>query len=415
VARVELKSNQRQPATRSNDYANKRKTLKLQVRSSPRKPRGKAPAVKKAKKQRTDYPSTNVSSPVRAPKQTIRQYAYNANDDDDDDAFDAPRHPLRRHAPRGYQDDGFVVDDDFDDFEPIREAKPSKARKAKGLGIPITVDQRVAELDDAQHCTLIDFVTVAKAKRREIMSEKGHREPIFNDTILRELGLELPSTLNEMLAIPDIRPEMVERYGRRFLPLIEHSRKLYQGNVPQRRHLPTRRVATRQLVEEEDDEDVVMDPNHANIIDLCSEAENEVAAAEDFESDYSDSDDEDDDGEPHISHHFTTQVDPEVAAFNNRMSQLGPVVPKAASTARAPRGGSKAPGAKKGRTFRRKGSGSFGKAYPGVKKRAAKGSGSRPSGGTGATKKAAPSARAGGGSGAGGTSNPWSTIMPMPT
>ncbi|KAH7085382.1 hypothetical protein BKA63DRAFT_458851 [Paraphoma chrysanthemicola] len=424
VNKVGFATNYLHPASARNDYATRRKTLKLQVRSSPRKPRAKEPVSKKPKKQRNDYPSTNVSSPVRAPKQTIRQFAYNA-DDDEDDAFDAPRHPLRGQPARSYRNDGFVVaDDHFDDgFAPIREAKSSKARKTKALGAPITVDERMAELDDEQQCILIDFVTGAKSKRKEIMLQKGHREPIFTDTVLQEMGLELPMSLDEMRAIPGIRPEMVTRYGSRFLPLVENTRDLFGTNIPTRRYLSARRgVARRTVQQDEDDEDVVADPNRVNVIDLCSgsEAENAVVAAEDFESDYSDSDQDDEQGEPQVSHHFLGQVDPEVAAFNDRMSQLGPAVPKQASTARAPRGGSKGPGAKKGKTFRRSGSGSYGKAYPGVKKRAAKGSNSRTSGGTGATKKAATSARAGGGSGGGGTGrggggNPWSTIMAMPT
>ncbi|KAF2025559.1 hypothetical protein EK21DRAFT_76204 [Setomelanomma holmii] len=415
-----------QPATRSNDYATKRKTLKLQVRSSPRKPRAKEPAAKKTKKQRTIYPSTNVSSPVRAPKQKIRSFAYHPDEDDDEDAFDAPQHPLRKQDARGYEDDGFVVgDNDFDnDFAPIREAKSSKAKRPRGLGVPITIDQRLAQLDTEQQCTLIDFVTGAKDKRKEIMSRHGHREAIFSDTIIREMGLELPRDLNELLAIPGIRPEMVERYGKRFLPLIDNTRRLFKGKTPQRQHLPAQRVAIHEVVEDEDedeDEDVVADPNHKNIIDLC-ESDNEVVAAEDFESDYSDSGDEDDDGEPHISHHFTQQVSPEVAAFNNRMSQLGPTVPKTTTTSRAPRAGSKASGAKKGRPFRRNGSGSYGKAYPGVKKRATKGFGSRASVAAEASKKttsgarsAAPSARPGGGSTRSGPATSWSHIMAMPT
>jgi bloom syndrome protein len=382
--------------------------LKLQVRSSPSKPRAKEPAKKNTKKQRTEYPSTNVSSPIRAPKQKIQSFAYHG-DDQEDDAFDAPRHPTRKAKPRGYEDDGFVVDDGF---APVREARSTKGGKVKVLGRPITTDDRVAELDDEQHCHVIDFMHGARKLRNEIMSEKGHREPIFNDTTLREMALELPLNLDEMRAIPEIKSEMVDRYGRRFLPLIRNTKELYQGNMPQRRHLPSLRRKGHGATKTRDSEDKVLDPNHQNIIDLCSETEL-AAVAEESESNYFDSDDdEDDDGEPHISHHFTQRLDPEVAAFNDRMTQLGPAVPKTTARASGGRGGSKVP-SKKGKFSRRAGSGSFGKTYPGVKKRAPKATSSRASGGAGASKK--PSGRGGGPTGGGSVANPWTSIMPMPT
>jgi bloom syndrome protein len=229
------------------------------------------------------------------------------------------------------------------------------------------------------------------------------------------MGLELPTDLDEMQVIPGIRPEMVDRYGKRFLPLINNSRELYRGNVPGRRHLPVRQYALHQVGNAEHDEDEILDPNHQNIIDLCSDDE-AALIAEDLESNYFDSDDDDDgdddDGEMHISHHFTQHVDPEVVAFNNRMTQLGPTVPKTAKTARTltTQGGSRDSTVKKGRLPRRNGSGSFGKSYAGVRKRATKGTTSRASGGTGAAKKAVGSSRKGGGSTA-----PWSSIMAMPT
>jgi len=403
----------------------------MQVKSSPRKPRAKEPTVKKAKKPRTDFPSTNVSSPIRAPKQKIRQYAYNEDDNDEEDAFDVPRHPTRKKKARGYEDDGFVVnDDDLDgDFPPVRVARAIKTAHGKKPEHPMpSPEERVEQLDDNQSCTYIDFMTGARALRKEIMVAKDIRNPIFNDTVLQNMGLELPRDLDEMLLLPEIRPEMVERYGKRFMPLITNSRKLYKGNVPGRRILPTiRQTVHRVAAEDEDDDGEILDPNHQNIIDLCSEGESEGEAApaiEDTESNYFDSEDDEDDGDLHTSHHFAQHIDPEVEAFNNRMTQLGPAVPKSAKASGAPsaRGGSKAPAAKKGKTFRRNGSGSFGgKSYGGIKKRAAKASGGRTSGGTGTTKKAATGSRRagapGGGepSGGGALPGPWSVIMAMPT
>jgi bloom syndrome protein len=392
--------------------------LKLQVRASPRKPRAKETAAKKSKKARTEYPSTNVSSPIRAPKQTIRQYAYKEDDDEDDETFDAPRHPVRKKKARGYEDDGFVVDDDdFDkEFAPVRVAKPTKTAKVKRPGPPIpSADERVDAMDDKQQCTFIDFMTGARKLRREITAEKGHREPIFNDTVLQNMGLELPTDLDEMSCLPGIKQEMLERYGKRFMPLIRNSKRLYRGNVPERRYLQPLPQTVNDVDEQEDD-DEVLDPNHQNIIDLCSDGE-AIPVEEDSESNYFDSDDEEDDGgELHISHYFTQHVDPEVEAFNNQMTQLGPAVPKSAKASRAtaPRGGSNAPTARKGKAYRRSGSGSVGKSFAGVKKGAPKGTNSRASGGAGTAKKATTSGRRGQPSG-GTLPGNWGSIMAMPT
>lgn len=405
-----------QPGSRNNDYAIKRKTLKMQVRSSPRKTRTKEKAALKTKKSRTEYPSTNVSSPVKAPKQKIRQFLYNQDDDEDVEAFEAPRHPTRKQQKaRSYEDDGFLVEDDDvdEDFAPVRVARPKKPTGVKGLGRPITTDERVSELNDMQQCTFIDFMAGARTLRRDIMAQKGHREPIFNDTVLREMGLELPVDSHEMLALPGIRADMVERYGRRFLALVKNSRNLYKGEVPERRNLPP---VPRDAHEEDDDE--VLDPNHQNIIDLCSDDET-VPYVEDFDSDYVGSDDdapdEGDDDELHTSHHFTQHVDPEVAAFNQRMSQLGPMVPSISTktvSSSTIRGNPRGPGAKKGRSFRRTGSGTFGKPA-GVKKRAAKRPAGRASGGTSIANRTAGTGRKG--AGAGGVSFSGGSIMAMPT
>lgn len=353
------------------------------------------------------------------PKQTIRTYAYN-DEDDDESSFDAPRHPTRKQKGRAYQ-----KADSTNEFPPVRVANSSKTANAKkGLGAPIITDERLAELDDIQLCQVIDFMTGAKEQRGKIMAAKGHREAIFSDIVLREMALELPMDLDEMRAIPGIKPEMVDRYGKRFLPLITNTRELYDGNVPRRRYLKPFRRGLQDFAEienddnEVEDEDEVMDPNHVNIIDLCSDGE-APPVAEESDSNYFDSDDdEDDDGEAHISHHFTQQKDPEVEAFNSRMNQLGPAVPKTASASRAPtsRGGSKVPGTRQGKATRRNGSGSFGKSFGGVKKRTAKASGSRPSGGASSTKNTAGAGRKGGGQGGGGTlPQTWGSVMAMPT
>ncbi|XP_014553346.1 hypothetical protein COCVIDRAFT_108007 [Bipolaris victoriae FI3] len=421
------------PASTRNDYETRRKQLKLQVRSSSGKASvkasSKAPAAKKTKKQQTQFPSTNVDSPVRGNKQKIRSFAYNQDEDDDDeDVFDAPRHPTRKQANRSFQADGFVVDDD-DGFAPVRVAKPLKATKAKKLGTPITTDQRTAELTELQSDVLRDFMTGAKRMRTSIQEKKGHREAIFTDTVLREMGLDLPRNLDEMKTIPGIRPEMVDRYGKSFLKLINNTRNFYGDETPVPRNLQLRNKqaqSSRTVYEiddddndDNDDDEEVDDQNHRLVVDLCGDDDDDdddveevdVANTEEFgdDSSYGDLEYDDDDGEVHTSHHFNHAPNADVAEFNNRYTQLGggaAPVSKAAAKAPAARSGYK----KKG-TFKKRASGNFGnKSFGGVKKRAARGSSSRASAG------ASSRPRGGGGGGGGGPAGGgWGSIMAMPT
>ncbi|KAF2851288.1 hypothetical protein T440DRAFT_449322 [Plenodomus tracheiphilus IPT5] len=427
VNKVGFATNYLHPGPARNEFATKRQKLQLQVRFSPRKPAAK----KTTKKQQTQYPSTNVSSPIRAPKQKIRQFAFQGveEEEEEDDYFDKPRHATRKKTPRGYEQDGFVVADTQGDtdFAPIRVAKPSRATTAKPLGAPITVDERTANLTDFQQDVLRDFITGAKTLRVSIMAQKGHREAIFTDTVLREMGIDLPQTLDDMRLIQGIRPEMVDLYGKRFLPLIENSRACYGEAAPIPKNPALRRRAgsrARVIHDVSDDGEQVADVNHRLVVDLCSEPEDEYDQGhvppgidDQAESDYSygDDDNDEDDDAVHISHHFTQNLDPQVAEFNNRYTQAaGPSA--AAKPARAPaaRAASKAPGAAgKKRTFRRKGSGSSG-SFAGVKKRAAK---SRVSGGATTGKRATGGGgrgRGGGVAGGSGTGG-WGSIMAMPT
>ncbi|CAO2656291.1 Nn.00g050940.m01.CDS01 [Neocucurbitaria sp. VM-36] len=433
VNKVGFATNYLHPAMARNDYESKRKQLKLQVRSSPRKSGCKVLPTKKAKRQQTQYPSTNVSSPVRAPKQKIRQFAYNEDDANDDDYFDAPRHTVRSHTARGHQSHRLPVPDDEDDgdFPPIRVAKPSRPIKAKGLGTPITVDTRTVDLTDFQRDVLRDFMEGAKKMRKGIEARKGHREAIFTDTVLREMGIDLPANLDEMRAIPGIRPEMVDLHGKHFLVLIENTRNYYgeEAPVPKNPSFRNRTTGRPRVVHEvSDDDEQVDDQNHRLVVDLCSEAE-DIPGAVESESDYSfDDDDEEEEQEEEdnravfTSHHFSQNIDPQVAEFNSRYTQLGGAAASASRPAKpAPsRAGSKPSAAahKKGRSFRRKNSGSLSGNYGGIKKRAAKGSSRKVSGGAATTKGAAGGSRKGGGTGGGGggaTASGWGSILAMPT
>ncbi|KAF2707360.1 hypothetical protein K504DRAFT_436864 [Pleomassaria siparia CBS 279.74] len=421
---------------RSNDYEKGRKKLNMKVTC--KKPKFKKPVAKKPTKKsasRPEYPSTNISSPVQGPsKRDIRQYEYGGGhdgDDDYDEYFDQvpQQKPIRNRSPR--KDDGFVVDDDFfdDDFEPPRGSKTSASKQSKGLSAPITVDQRIHDLTDTQKSILEDFMQGAKSLSSSILVKKGLRNKPFSDTILREMGLDLPMNEDEMLAIPGIKPEMVRHYGKQFFALISNSRQVYGPHLPKSRNKLSRgRRAVEKEEKEEDDEDdediMPVDPNHQNVIDLVSsEAEQEEDVATDmdgqgFEFDEDDDDEyeyDDDDDSTHVSHFFQPTADPRVEEFNKRASELG--VDKAtSSTSLTPNVEMfTARGGLKGRTLPWKSNGgarrkSFAKGYSGVSKRGggSRKSGSRKSDSFG-TKR--PSGGGGGGSGTGG----WGPIMTMPT
>lgn len=283
----------------------------------------------------------------------------------------------------------------------------------------------MAGLDEMQLDVLHDFLNGAKKLRQAVMTNHGHRQPIFSDTILREMGLCLPADLEEMKAIPGINKDMVDRYGSRFMLLINNTRDMYGGMAPahdnrQPHHRPAVQELSDDDFEEDDDEEEVYDPNRQQVIDLC-ESDEEFPAPEDgLESNYSygDSDDDDDDDERR-SHFFTQAPDPEVEAFNNQLTQTmtaNAASSKAKAANRAPRASSSGPK----KRFSRKSGGSYGRGgFSGVRKRASSKATSgkvsaapkRAAGGSSRGGGAGTSARAGGGS----ANNGWSSIMGMPT
>ncbi|KAF1923638.1 uncharacterized protein M421DRAFT_96042 [Didymella exigua CBS 183.55] len=419
VNKVGFATNYLHPATSRNDYETKRKQLKLQVRASPTK----APVRKRqVKKQQADYPSTNVSSPVRATKRRIQEYAYQQQQSySDHEHFAKPRRAMRDQKSRSRQPQDFG-----DEFAAIRFAKPPRvAKQPKRLGKPITVDERLTGFDEMQRDILHDFLNGAKKLRQDIMTNNGHRQPVFSDTILREMGLCLPADLEEMKTIPGINKDMADRYGKKFMLLINNTRDMYGGMAPTPRNYPPQRRPIVEALsdddcEEGDDDEEVYDPNRQQVIDLCESDEDDLAPAEDLESNYSYGDSDDDDDDERRSHFFTQPPDPEVEEFNNRLTQTisaNTASSKATALRRAPRASSSAPK----KRLNRKSGGSFGKSsYSGVKKRAASKvtSSKAPAAqkrGAGGTSRGGTAAGAKTGGRAGENSNGWSSIMGMPT
>lgn len=274
-----------------------------------------------------------------------------------------------------------------------------------------------------QQDILHDFLNGAKSLRQDLMTSNGHRQTIFSGTVLREMGLCLPTNEEAMKSIPGINPEMVDRYGRKFMLLINNTREMFGGVAPApRNRAPQRRPAVEELSDddyEDEDDEQVFDPNHQEVIDLCRDSDDDIAPpAEDLESDYSYGE-SDEDEDLHRSHHFTQPLDPEVEAFNNRLTQTinaNAAASKATASRKTSRATSSAP---RKRGYPRKSGGNFGRGgFSGVRKRASsKATGSKSS----AAPRRAPGAtsrRGGTGTGTvggGGGGNGWSAIMGMPT
>ena len=384
----------------------------------------KGPITTKAKKKkiagRADYPSTNISSPIRddLPQRRIQQHNRSA----DPSGNGLPRKNARqKKTTHDYQLDDFLTggEEDDDDFEPARTVKSVGRKKGQKLGCPITVDERLEGLSDLQKDLLEDYMLAAKKLMKQIMQEKNLRNPPFTDTILREMGLDLPRSLQEMRNIRGIDPDRVERYGKRFLKIINNARDIY-GQL-----LPRSEDHASNILDE--DEDAPMDPNHQEVI-LISDDEAVPEGIFDESDDSFEVEDDDEDEDEHLqtSHHFTpTTIDPRVEEYNRRGSQLeaervASSTSRSRAVSRAPtKTGSKARSNSFKRNFKRKSSSSYGKGYAGVTKKGAatKKSASRKASGNGNTTRRplGGGGRGGGGGTGGATSNGWSSIMVMPT
>lgn len=408
----------------------------MQVRVTPRKKTaGRKETKNKTVKSRPEYPSTNVSSPIRPTKKNTTHYTY--GQEDESDYYGAAPHPTRGHSRVRYDDDIVLAEDEDDedynedsDFAPVREAKPPRQRtKQKTHGASITVDERLAGLNDLQKDILSDFMKGAKSLIQKIKLDKSLRFAPFPDTILREMCLDLPQNTEEMLSIPGINAGMVKLYGKSFLKLIKNSRAIFSetGCLPEPRHLIQRgRAFQGEEAYDEDDEERPADPNHRIEIDLCGDSDDDYQEAM-VENEsivtMDDEDEDDDDGAVHTSHFFNHQVNPDVEAFNRQFSQAEATKPnphsKASPAGRstAPRAGSSRPPFKKKGGYRKRNSGNFGKSsYGGVSKRGgSKAPAARkPSGASGARKTNSGSTGNRRPSGGGGNSA-WNSIMAMPT
>ncbi|KAF2018402.1 hypothetical protein BU24DRAFT_491369 [Aaosphaeria arxii CBS 175.79] len=401
-------NNYLQIGSRSGNYSEKN-PLTLNIRCSPSKHRALPKKV-----ARSEYPSTNVSSPIRGPaKRNIRQFAYDEADDDEDDEDFQDIRQIRgkTHGVNKTKRSGFAVEDEDEDEElgnlrTIKKViKSTKEKKTAGRSL----QDRIGELTDFQKTIFEDFVNSARSIAQKIRIEQKLTRQPFTEAALREMGLNLPKNLQELTMIPGVSTKAAQRYGQRFLPMIHNTRRVFGTNLPNSR--------AHEVVELDDDEDEVLDPNHQNVVDLLtSESEGEQSPV--------DSDEEDEPVE--VSHHFVqAPLDPRVEEYNrhapqpNRQNSASTSFSSRASPHPHARGrGAKARTSRKdGGKGARRSSGNGSKNYSGVKKstfrRSASGGGrayGKSAGGSG-SRRPPGAGGAGGGAGASG----WSSIMAMPT
>lgn len=200
--------------------------------------------------------STNVSSPVRATKKrSSKKVLPTLIADYEEPSSDGPHGPL--HA-NGYERDNFVVSDNVepeegeDAFEPVRPSRRGPSSRATRpqhrqttlydtlshtqqsqtlsqhlatLGPPIDArtmqNPRYAQLDEVHQDIVDAFVEEVKVFEEEFRNRNHMRKPIFTETQYREMAIRWTRTLDAMRAIPDINQDKVDRYGAKFIPLVE--------------------------------------------------------------------------------------------------------------------------------------------------------------------------------------------------
>lgn len=222
--------------------------LSMQCRVSPNgKSKPKPPAKTKKKKAGTgvaaavnDFPdSTNVSSPLQA-----------------------------RTAPRLTRKRQVVQSDSEGDseFEAVRRVGIPKPSKKRDLGPPITVDQKLAHLDEFHQHVLDDFVETAKSAMRKVLIDNGMRRKAISDTMLREMAIEFPSTKEDLLRIGGMTEEYCAIYGSELLGLIETAHSNY--------------LAIKMAHEEESLEQF---PSQGNVVEISDDED--FIADDDFDED----------------------------------------------------------------------------------------------------------------------------------
>ncbi|KXS97103.1 hypothetical protein AC579_1065 [Pseudocercospora musae] len=308
---------------RCNDFAPGKARLKMQIRSSPRAAKTVKKPTKKKSDETTAKPlpmSTNVSSPVQAVSKRKKAAAQ-------------PTANHSRHV-NDYERDGFVVDDQSEDsfgedaetdddyYAPAPEPIGPQHRRGvpQPRGRAITIDDTMSNLSELHKDVVVQFEQEAEQKCKALMSKNFHlKSQPFTNTILRQMAIHWTETPEQMLRIPNIDRERVDRWGKLFCKLVKKFHDHYREMMgPQA--APD---------DDGDDDEQPLDPNHQNVIDLVSEDEDEGGGGfEDFV---------DDEEEGVESQYFAgaQRKAPDVEDFNNQLAGLSQSANKARAESQA--------------------------------------------------------------------------------
>ncbi|KAK4217688.1 ATP-dependent DNA helicase hus2/rqh1 [Rhypophila decipiens] len=181
-------------------------------------------------------PSTMVSSPVRA--RSKRRKTLGA------DRLSTPRsldNEAESRAPlhaNGYEKDDFVVsDDDHHAFEPVapHHLRPStsnirRQQTLHELGPPISKDQlsRRGPSNAIHEAAVESFLGQAGELEERLRNDNGLRRNLFTEQQFRDMAINWTTTVKRMYTIPGIDKEKVDKYGIRFLPLLNKCHRHYQ-------------------------------------------------------------------------------------------------------------------------------------------------------------------------------------------
>jgi bloom syndrome protein len=216
--------------------------LKLQVKVSA-SPTG-------ASRQNLPFPSTILTSPISE----SRRRGLRAKQRDQDDEME------------GYADD-FVEPDSEDEeeyFEPVLPRGKQREATPAGLGPPVTTDERMEALPELHRVFVCQFVEEAKKEVDRIKNDRNLARLFFTEANLREMAISWTVTLQDMQEIPGINVDAVKKWGRYIIPIVARYSKNYDDAMNGR-------------------EDRDIDKNHQNVIDLCSDDDDEEYGLNDSE------------------------------------------------------------------------------------------------------------------------------------
>lgn len=141
-------------------------------------------------------------------------------------------------------------------FEPVRPRGKQQEATPAGLGPPVTTDERMDALPELHRVFVYQFVEEAKKEVDRIKNDRNLSRLFFTESNLREMAIGWTVTLDDMQRVPGINVDAVKKWGRYIIPIVARYSKNYDEAMSGR-------------------EDRDIDVNHQNVIDLCSDDEEE--------------------------------------------------------------------------------------------------------------------------------------------